>query len=155
MIDLTNYTRWITASILKWLDGRRQDVPFYIEGQVRETQKDSVYMEPRIDGPFQRPCGTKDEYIFYVEISILCSAKFDERDISHIQRLLGIASQALNCDIPVYKLGDTPLDDSNYLIGCLQLVGGKDGLEAHSFGQIDATTQLIQGSVEAHYNLYS
>ncbi len=149
MVDLTNYTRWITASINKWIDAHRQDVFLYVEGQVRKTADQPRSMEARIDGPKQRPCGSKDEYCFVVEISILCAVKSDETDFYSIQKLLGIASQALNSDIPVYQFGD---NDST-LVGCLQLKRDP-GVEAHAFGQVDAETQLIQGCAEAHYEMY-
>ncbi len=150
MIDLTKYTRWITASIMKRVDDSRQDVVLYVEGQTRETQRGPRWIEARIDGPFQRPCGSKDEFCFYVEVNILCSVQLDDKDIYHMQRLLGIGSQALNTNIIVKKYGETSED----YVGCLRLLGGLEGIEAHSFGQIEATNPLIQGCVEAHYEMY-
>ncbi len=139
---------------MKHITDKRQDVPLYFEGQTRSTQNSPRWFEARLDGPLQRPCGSKDEYAFEVDIDILCSALFDDKDFYHMQRLLGIASQALNTDIAVFKLGNTqPQDDQSY-VGCLQLKGHLTGVHAHFFGQIEDTTRIIQGSVEAHYEMY-
>lgn len=154
MVDLTHVTRWITASIIKHVDGNRQDVSLYVEGATRETQKAPRYLEVRIDGPLQRPCGSKDEYAFDVDVDILCSTTLDEKDIYAMQKLLGIASQALNQDISVFRYGNLEGTDDNSLVGCLQLKGKLGGIHAHDFGQIEAVTKLIQGSVEAHYEMY-
>ena len=149
MLDLTNYTRWITASILKHVDRHRQDVPLYVEGQVRETQRGPRFLECRIDGPLQRPCASKDEWAFDVSVDILCATTLDDKDIYPIQRMLGIASECLNKTILIKRYGD---DES--VVGCLILKGGRGGIHAHDFGQIEATTKMIQGTVEANYEMY-
>lgn len=149
-IDLTDYTRWITASIFKHIDSNRQDVLLYVEGQERSTSDSQRWLEARVDGPLQRPCGSKNEWDFDVSVNILCSVQFQADYFYEMQDLLGIASQALNMDIYVYRLGKKTTDDESF-VGCLQLKGDLGGLQAHHFGQADNQTKLIQGSVEGHY----
>src|SRR5580704_5510496 len=89
MVDLTQYTRWITASIIKHIDCNRQGVHLYVEGEISDTQKYNKWFEARVNGPLARPCGSQDEYIFDVDIDILCSALFVNKNIYVIQQLLG------------------------------------------------------------------
>lgn len=140
---------------MKRIDAARQDVHLYIEGEVRNTQEHPQFFEGRIDGPLIRPCGSKDEYAFDVEVNILCTTVLDEKEIYHMQKLLGIASQILNTSIPVFKYGDLQgVDDPEVFIGCLILKGGLEGIHLHHFGQVDDKTQLMQGSGEAAYEMY-
>ncbi len=152
-VDLSSYTRWITASILKHIDDKRQGILLYVEGKTRKTQDAQRWLEARIDGPMQRPCATYGEWVFDLEVNILCSVLFRDRNIYDIQVVLGIASQALNTDIPVFKYGDMQGDSPTTYVGCLQLEGKREGVHAHSFGQIEEATKIIQGVVSAHYCL--
>ena len=156
-VDLTNYTRWIKTSIIKHVERHRQGVFLFIEGQTRKTQDQPRFMEVRIDGPNQRPCGTKGEWEFEVEIDILVSTTLDEKDIYTLDRLLGIAAEALNKEISVFRYGPKPggnpadsQNDSSY-VGCLLLKPFPNGIRCNDFGQIEATTKVIQGTVEASY----
>lgn len=153
MVDLTNYTRWITASIFKHIDSNRQGVRLYVEGEVRDTQKYPQWFEARVNGPLARPCGSMDEYIFDVDVDILCSQLFVDDSVYGLQKLLGIAQQILSKDIEIKRYGDGPCDDNTY-VGWLQLKGKLTGPHVHDFGQIEDTTRISQGTVEAGYHLY-
>lgn len=154
LLDLRNYTRWFTASILKEIDEHRQDVPLYVEGQERQTQNVPAWIEARIDGPLQRPSGSFDDWTFELEIDLLCSTKFDSNYIYKPQELLGIGAYLLTRDFRVYKLGDKPGDDQSFL-GLLQLQGKLTGVHNFTFGQIEETTKIIQGTVHGNYKMYT
>ncbi len=150
MLDLTPYTRWITASVFKHIDGRRGGIPVYIEGQVRTTQEEFKFFEMRLGGPHATPNGSSGEYKLYVEVNILCQSNVDEKDVYLLKKLLGIAQQALNADICVFKYGDEPGDDPDAYVGVLKLETSEP-IEVHDFGQIEPTIKTVQGSSEAHY----
>ena len=150
MLDLTHYTRWITASVLKHIDSRRQGISVYIEGQTRSTQEELRWFEARLSGPHATPNGSQNEYKLYVEVNILCQTCVDEKDVYHLKKLLGIAQQALNADICVFKYGDEPGDNPDTYVGVLKLET-EDPIEVHDFGQIEPANKSVQGSAEAHY----
>lgn len=136
---------------MKHIDRHRQGVFLYVEGQTRKTQDTQRWFEARVDGPMQRPCATLGEYVFDVEVDILCSALFQDTYIYDMQDVLGIASQMLNRDIEVRQYSRTQQTNLPPYVGCLQLEGHREGIHAHTFGQIEETTKVIQGSVSAHY----
>lgn len=146
MLDITNYGRWMTATVAKHFNSKRSDIAFYLEGQTRLTQDEVRWFELRLNGPKARPIGSKNEYDFYLEVNVLCQTSFDDKDVYALKKMLGIAAQALNQDLCVFQYGD---DDSTY-VGVLQLIAA-DGIDMHDFGQVDPKIKVVQGSVEAHY----
>jgi hypothetical protein len=146
-MDLTKVALWVTASITKFAQERRQDVPLYIETQERLTSKVPRYLELKIDGPQIVPGATKGEYCVEVGLYILVATTGDEKDVYHLPKLMGIAAQLLNSNICVYKFGD-----GDSLLGVLQL-NAEPGIEAHTFGDIKSPSDYYQGAVEAQYTM--
>jgi hypothetical protein len=147
-MDLTPYTPWITASVWKFVDSRRNTLPMYVEGQNRKTQDENLYIEVRLDGPVVCPCGSAGEYRFTVELNILVSCTYDEKDVMKLKKAAAIVIAMLNSDICVLKYGS----DESY-VGTLQLVTS-DEIQFSDFGRIEPTNEVHQGSVEAHYIMY-
>lgn len=146
-----NWGRWITASMLKYLDDNKPSGAFvYYEGQPRKTNGYDAWYEVRIDGPTAREL-SKDYWRLEIEVNILCSCGVD-RDLYHIDRMLGEMGALLSDAPGLFKLGDGPDDDQSQL-GCLTLNmrDSNEGIIPHKFGQIEPKTPLIQATIEAHY----
>lgn len=150
----TNWARWIFASVSKHFDDRKSTLPLFIEGQHRATRDLKDYLELRMDGPrwleVNRGCWTGR-----VEINILVSSAFDEKDYHRIHRYAGLVQNAFTRVIEAFRFGDGPDDDQSFL-GCLILQqnrGRRDFLELNHFGRITPEDALTQSSVEGHYEI--
>lgn len=158
MRNLEHFPRWIMASIASWVDENREGVLLYVEGQDRaKLQGKEDYFELRVDGP-NMVQQTQTQADFYVEVNMLINAHKDGKDAYKLQRLLGICMKALAVCIPVYRLGDGPLDGPKqepYKVGELQRQETpKNTFDVAGFGQIEPTQTNEQGTVAAPYALY-
>lgn len=153
MASNPNWPRWLFASTSKHFNDRRGDVSFYIEGQERNVPAPKDLFEFRMDGPYETELN-KNYWRLYIEISILIQSTKDDSDYHRIHRHCGTVASAFTT-IPVYKYGDG-VDDDQSLLGCLTLiqdVGKRERIQINHFGQIDASTPLLQSSVEGHYEM--
>jgi len=148
-----NWARWSFASVSKHFDDNRQGLKLFIEGTHRDTREEKDYLEFRMDGPTLREV-SKGCWILRIEVNILVSAAFDEKDFHRIHTNSGIA-QAAFVPIPVFKFGSTVDDDDSFL-GCYRLLQDKstrDFLELNHFGRIDHKIPLVQSTVEGHFEM--
>ena len=143
-------TRWIHASVREWIENRKRErqstIVIYNEADIRQTNKNTEHLELRIDGPYERKEGTRNEFYADLEINILVNTTYFENELFRHQNNMGLASYLLDASIPIFKIGDNRDDKS--LVGMLNL---QSSPLTSNFGQIDNNVQVQQGSVEAHY----
>lgn len=160
-MNLTNVKRWIKASILREIELSKLNyygtapVRFFVEGDDRDTNQQDQHFEFRFDGPYSKPL-TKNEYRFYIEVNILINSTRNERNIYNIDNLEGVATQLLNRDWCIYKIGNTTdnaEDDGSYF-GTMQLMP-MEQIKLSSFGQIESDAEVFQSTSEAHYEMYT
>ena len=147
-----NLPRWIIASVSKHFDDRRQGIPMFIEGQIRDTRTEKDFIELRIDGPYYTEV-SKGFWNVYIEINVLIQAAQDQADYHRIYRSAGIVAAAFEHAISIFKFGDGVGDDDS-LIGCMHLLGDKEKrerIQISHFGQVEPETGIFQSTVEAHY----
>lgn len=150
-----NWSRWIKASTFKALqDAATAAIPgllVYKEAEVRKTNQEQAWVELRMDGPFAQE-RTMGQWHLEVDLDVLCMQNVD-RDLYHIDRLIGVAMAALVERIPVYKYGSDPRVDDQTLLFCLtqDTKGVNDGVHVHQFGQTDSKILQVQASVSAKY----
>jgi len=131
-----------------------ESIPLFIEGQHRNTRLLKDFFEMRTDGPTLREV-SKGCYILGLEINILVQSAMNDTNYHTIHQNVGVAAAAFEKGIPVYKKGSGPDDDQSF-VGCLQLLQSResrDYVEINHFGQIDTKTNLMQASVEGHYEM--
>ena len=146
------WVKWCYASINKHFDDRKESYSLYIEGDARTTQDDAEFAELRIDGPF---INIPQKYLYYldVEINILCQTHVDPKSHYRAQVMIGTFLRAFRNIIPVYKLGDTSLDDGS-LLECFHLQrDSKEKIDIGHFGIIRPDTKILQTTIEGHYRL--
>lgn len=150
-----NWDRWIFASISKhFVDNLAATAKVFIEGQKRDTRKETEWFEVRVDGPFYTEI-SKGYFSLYVEINILCACIMKDVNIQGIRSLAGKAASAMTTTIVVYKYG-TGVSNDQSILGCLTSVTksrGKDRIQTNHFGQIGPNTELTQATVECHYKM--
>lgn len=145
---------WCVASIRKELDrrirsSRNPNIAQYYEADLRLTNRNPECLEIRIDGPTSVRTGTKNEWLYRVEVNILVKTTHNEKDIYHHQKNVAIPFKALSTDISVSELG-YPDSSGNY-VGCFQLVA--PGVMSSEHGQVDPAVKTQQATVEAHYEM--
>lgn len=153
-MNLTNLKRWIRASLVQLLQNNSGGIPFFIEGDTRLTDK-KQHFELRVDGPFAKPLAS-GQFRFKIEVNILINNTRDESNLYSNDNLQGTASQLLNRDFCVYRIGNqgkNAVDDGS-LFGTMKLIP-MDEIKISEFGQIDANTEVYQSVVEAHYEMYT
>jgi hypothetical protein len=150
-----NWVRWVFASFSDHFTTAFADkLPLYIEGQHRDTRELKDFLELRIDGPFaiqvSRGC-----WKLRSEVSILIQSVMDDKDYHRHVENLGIAQSAFDVCIPMFRYGCRDADDDTFLgqMKLLQNRANRDFLEVYNFGQIDKDRKLMQGTVEAHYQM--
>jgi hypothetical protein len=152
-MKLRHIPRWVVASVHKHFDANRDNVVLYLEGQDRTpTNEMTEHFELRVDGPHQDQ-QTQSEWIFYVEVSLLITSHKDRKDSHKMQRLLGIALEAMQTCIPVYKYGDGPDDDKSQLGVLIRVDTSRDPTDVSNFGQIEPTAEIEQGTVAGNYRM--
>jgi len=145
-----NWPRWISSSIAKHFDGYRQGVRLFVEGQDRDTEKETEFFELRTNGPFITEV-SRGNYRCDVTVNTLVQAT-GESDIYKIQRYAGKILLAY-ITIPIYRYGEGAEDDET-LLGCLKLVRNyprDEQIKINYFGKIQPQTNLYQASVDADY----
>lgn len=146
---------WGTLSIRDQFIKRTQNIPVFFEEQPKinngETKQPPIYCELRIDGPFIKPLGGRHEIEAVVEVNVVITAQYDEKNTQSLNKLSGIVLQALLEDFCIYKLGAEPCDDKSYF-DIYQLIPD-DNIEQSNFGQVDPTNKVYQSTVEGHYKV--
>jgi len=148
-----NWARWIFASIAKHFDDQAviAALPLYIESAPAKQGHPEDWLELRIDGP-NFSGRSKDEWGVTVEVNIVISSAKNGKNNYRFLTNEGLVCKWFVAEIPIFKLGNG-VDDDQSFITCLQLItDDKAKLVVSHFGQIDATTQLLQSTVEGHYH---
>lgn len=148
--------RWIMASCRVFFDQRRGRWPmFFMHTAQKDLKKDSgqaitSYFEFRLDGPYIQQL-TANETRYTIEINILCIANVDPKFSDQMEMMLGQMAAAFAPVIPFFRFGDQP-QDTRTQIGCLVLLQEKnDSVIISRFNQANPATEIIQASVEGHY----
>jgi len=145
-----NWPRWIFASCCKHFDSKRQSIPMYIEGQKKVISSSASRFELRMDGPrFMEQ--SHNQFYTFVEVNILVHCPRSETNLHLIHKNVGIAAAAFTT-IVLYKYGSEVGDDGS-VFGCLNTrqVWRNDTIEINHFGQIGPEKDVLQASVEGHY----
>jgi hypothetical protein len=148
---LTLIPRWITSSVRKGFVERVENLPVFVEEEIKLNNEKKEYVELRIDGPFINPIGSRNEYQARIEVNALITCSYDETDSLRLIKIGGIVIAALSKDFCIYKYGDEDTDDRSYF-ETMQVIAD-DQIELSNFGQIDPTNKVYQASVEAHYTM--
>lgn len=149
-----NWQRWIFASASKYFQGIADAYPvqMHIEGTERMISDDQSWIEFRMDGPMIIE-QSHNYYQLDVEINILWSAHMNSQDFHETKKLVGALIKAMT-KICIYKYG-TGADDDDSLLGILVLRQDKyHSIRVNDFGQVRADTHLVQGVVEASYQMF-
>lgn len=153
-MNLLNMKRWIVASAIREFKKYLEGQVMFSEGVDKFPDKLDSYFELRIDGPYFRPQPGGGGCI-YIEINILAISKRSEQNAFKKENMQGIASQILNRDFCIYKIGnkDTNPADTGDLVGVMQLLPS-DQIKNSDFGQDDEVVELYKSATEAHYEMY-
>lgn len=153
-MNLTNVKRWIKASLVQLLQNNSGGVTLFIEGDTRPRPTQS-HFELRVDGPYSKPLAG-GQYKFKIEVNILINMTRDESNFYAHENLQGIASQLLNQNFCVYRIGNKNkvADDDGSLFGTMLLIPMEE-IRISEFGKIDPNTEVYQSVVEAHYEMYT
>lgn len=150
-----NWGRWIFASFSDHFATKFDSViALFIEGQHRDTRELPQFLELRIDGPFaiqiSRGC-----WKIRSEISILVQTVMNDKNYHDHSHNMGVAQNAFDVCIPIYKYGNRDGDDDSFVgqMKLLQNRSERNFIEAYNFGQVHQDTKLLQGTVEAHYEM--
>lgn len=144
-----NWPRWIFASVSKHFSTNSGGITMYIEGDDRDTGKETNYFEFRMNGPMLHEL-TQDFWRIDICINILISSKRNDASIHTLQTLVGTLASAFKNSIEVYKYGN-----DNSLLGCLILRKiGDDVIKISNLGILNPEVQINQSSIEAYYRMY-
>lgn len=144
--------RWIIASVSQHFEDKREGIPMYIEGQIRQTSDLKDFFELRVDGPYYTEL-SKGFWRVYTEINVLIQSAQDKEDRFRIYKTAGVIAAAFEQVISIFKYGDEVGDDDS-LVACLKLLGDKgarERIQISHFGQVAPATGISQSTVEAHY----
>jgi len=145
-----NWARWIQISVLEVFKAMADinNIHLFIEGQERETQDYTEYIELRTDGPHIRKL-SKNYYKLDFEINVLFTCHMDSTTMYGPQILAGLIEQTMQ-NICVYRYGD-----GDAFLGELQIVMDKNNsVRTNQFGKIRSDTDLVQGTVEGTYKMH-
>jgi len=146
-----NWPRWIFASVTTHFDDNLGTYEIFYEGQKRnaENYKTDLF-EVRMDGPYFLQL-SPNLYDAKIEVNLLVQAAMDDVDFHKIHKMVGVAAKGFAKSIPVLQYGDGEAQ-----VGCLDLMQdrrNREYLVISHFGQIDPDKQLLQATVEGHYQI--
>lgn len=148
---ISNLPKWIQLSALKHFTDNISDLHTFVEGQERRTNQESDWCEIRVDGPWLKQL-TRIDLEVYFEINVLVSTVIDPENFAKESINIGKVLVAFTT-FNIYKYGNE-VDDDSTLVGCFQMLPRDDlreRLEIARFGQIDPNLNLLQATVEGHY----
>lgn len=144
-----NWNVWIWASMIKHFNAYRENLPLYIEGQDRPKDKQSDFIEFRMDGPYLIQLD-KTQYRADIELNILITSCKNDKDDYKSERDIGIVTSMFHPTISIFKVG-TPNSDGS-LLSCFSLRDDKrEKIVVSRFGIIEPTNRIMQATVEGHY----
>ena len=147
-----NWVRWCYASINKHFEDGKSKYELYQEGDERTESEEAEFAELRMDGPFIL-CPQKNLYFLDIEINVLCQTHMDPRNFYEAQVMVGVFTSLFTNCIPVYKYGNSPLDDDS-LLGDFKLNRDtRETVDVSYFGIVRSGTRLTQTTIEGHYRL--
>lgn len=154
-----NWARWCKASLFNYLDTNRpRSLALFIEGQERNTEEESQFIEFRFDGP-NIATMDGDLHRVYVEVNCLLQLRLPLDNIYNPEKLTGQVAAILGRTIAVYKYGAETGDDDSF-VGCLAPVDDyagrwqRDNVAVFNFGQIRPDAKLWQSAIEVHYAMF-
>jgi hypothetical protein len=152
MID-PNLSRWILASVSKYIADRKGNVDLEIEGQTNLKDGQLVWYELILDGPtYNQVDHIESEY--FVSILMGVAAIVTPEDTHILRRHHGIVQSILTEQpIPIRRFGDGN-DDDQTQIGCLFLrTDVPRPIDGMILGRVSDESQLHRATVEGHYKL--
>ena len=115
-----NWSRWLQASLATHFDDRREDVPFFVEGQIRPSTVVD-FAELRTDGPFFNEINF--EY-WHVDLTVAILIQIvQDGNLHKLDNMIGVFMPAFTKAICCYRMGDG-IDDDNLRFGVLRLRNG-------------------------------
>ncbi len=158
--------RWIWGSVSYHFDKvskemdiprRTNDVPMFVEGQLRQTRDDSLFFELRLDGPDESNFGSVLQYKFVINLFV--QSVISRGDYFNLQRVCGNLMKGFQPRLPIYRIPDVDegTDTIEYLeiLECAQLVPDHKNRDVRIFyfGQVDPNTLMQRASVVGQYML--
>ena len=145
--------KWIFASVAKHFDDRKQTVPLFVEGMLRQTNQVTNWAEFRLDGPYFTEL-SKNYHRVEIEVNVLIESAANTTDAYIYLKNVGIFAKAFTKVIHVFRLGDAPEDDGT-LVGCLYLKQEyREKLVISHFGESKPDQKQRQSQIEGHYEMF-
>lgn len=153
-----NWPKWFQASIRKACEtiATANSIALHVEGEDRETDDLSEYVELRVHGPDVLEIA-RNQYRIDVTVNLLVTVKRSLKNMWRRHEIAGIFMSGLDPDISIYKLGNGPDDDKTKLT-CLMLrdsLGESMGLKYRDLGRLQTAADLIQAVVNGTYRIDS
>lgn len=152
MID-PNLSRWLLASVSKYIADRKGNVDLEIEGQTNFKEGQTVWYELILDGPtYNQPSRPETDYFVTILMGVAVIVTPD--DTHALRRHQGIVQSILTEQpIPVRRYGDGESDDQ-LQIGCLFLrTDVPRPIDGMVLGKVSDESNLHRATVEGHYIL--
>lgn len=137
-----NWIKWITASIFKYFDDRKETLLLHVDEIERKTDKN--YVQLQVNGPVFTE-STQNEWVAVVDINCTVSTIKDSMDLYNHEKASGLIASLMTANICVYKYGD-----GGDLLGTLIR---QTGVETLKFGQLDPEIQVLESSIQATYKI--
>lgn len=151
----TNWPRWVFASVSQHFASNTAGLDMFIEGQHRNTRDLKDFIELRMDGP-QITEVSKDYWRIYGEVNVFITSAMDVTNYHRIHENVGIVAAAFTM-IPLFKFGVPSVINDQSHWACwnlLQDIRKRQKVEISHFGQIDVKSEVVQASVEGHYETF-
>jgi hypothetical protein len=151
-----NWPRWIFASVSNHFKqvAVDNDIPILIEGledRLSYKVRDRDHAELRIDGPILNEI-SRNCFRLNVDVNILLQSYMSEANRYILIENCGVFLEGVT-NIPVFRYGTGPDDDSSYL-GCLEIKDeNKGGFGVHHFGQLKPDVRVRESIVTVSYSM--
>jgi len=137
---MNNWPRWILIALTKHFQTMADDYEIALFIEETNYEKHTKYLEFRMLGPQIREV-SHNYYHINVEVNILWSINMNDDDFHEQRRIVGTVLKAMD-DICVY-------DDEDVYWNTLTLLRKQN----NDFGQIEADSQIIQGTIEGFFEI--
>lgn len=149
-----NWARWIFASCTTFFDSKKGNLFLRVDAEEEPTPRPEDYAEMRFNGPFYTE-QYRDYWKLEIHINVLIEIVINQTDDQKIFRTVAIVEKMFDRCIPIYKYGDSIVDDRTIQLGVLTRIPvGKHDIVTNHFGQITPDMRMLQSTVEGHYITY-
>ena len=138
---------WLRRSVIKHFQAW-EELPMYIEGDMRQTDQWDSWFELRMDGPWYERLAGKDQWRLEFEINTLLVVNA-KKNLYNIDTYSNTLAALMGQKIPIYSD-----EQASVFVECsVPVYDRRQRLQVNKMGIIEPGTNLEQATIECRHSI--